>query len=86
MQSDARLVQNVKNSGQPGADLRRQPNSLCFAAGKCAALAIERKIIEPDFDQELEPRVDFPNDVGHDLALLIGQPEPPNVFRRRVGR
>ena len=34
MQTDARFIQNVKNAGQSGADLRREPNSLRFAAAK----------------------------------------------------
>ena len=32
MQTDARLVQDVKNAGESRTDLRRQSNSLGFAA------------------------------------------------------
>ena len=50
MQADARLIQNIKNPRKTGADLRRQPDSLCFATGECAALAIKREITESNFD------------------------------------
>ena len=41
MQPDAWFVENIKNTGQSGTDLRCEPNPLRFAAGKRAALAIE---------------------------------------------
>ena len=53
MQADARLVEHVKNAGQARADLGREPDALRLAAGKRAALAVEREIIEPDFDEEI---------------------------------
>ena len=71
MQSDAWFIEHIENSGQPGADLGGQPDPLCFTAGKRPTLPIERKIIQSDFDQELESRIDLPHDIGHDLALLF---------------
>ncbi len=53
MQADARLVQNVKNPCQAGADLRRQPDALRFPAGKRPALAIEGEIAESNLDEKL---------------------------------
>src|SRR4051794_11629860 len=75
VEADTRLVQHVKNAGQPRADLSREPDSLGFAPGERAALAIERKIVQPNLDQELEPRIDLPDDVVHDETLLFGQGE-----------
>jgi len=49
VQPNARLVQNVKHPDQPGADLRRQPDSLRFAAAQRAALAIQREVARPTF-------------------------------------
>src|ERR1700737_741366 len=40
MQSDARLVQNIKNTGQSRSNLRCKADALRFTAGKRAALAI----------------------------------------------
>ena len=59
MQSDARFVEHIKNAGQPGTDLRREPDPLRFAAGKRAAFAIECEIAEPDLDQKLQARLEF---------------------------
>ena len=53
MQADARLIEHVEDAGEPGADLRREPNALRFAAGERAALAIEREIAEPDLEEEI---------------------------------
>ena len=55
MQTDARLIQHVKHAGQTRTDLRGQTNALGFAAAQCPALAIEREVAKPDFDQKLEP-------------------------------
>ena len=41
MQADARLIEHVENADQTRADLRRQPDALRFAAGKCAAFAVQ---------------------------------------------
>ena len=44
MQTDARFIQNVKNPCQTRANLCRQSDSLRFATGKRAALAIKSEI------------------------------------------
>ena len=58
MQSNAWFIENVKDSREPGADLGRQSNSLRFTPGKRAALAIEREIAEPNFDEKLQARIE----------------------------
>ena len=82
MQADAWFVEHIKNAGQAGADLRREPNALRFAAGERAAFAIEREITEPDFDEKLQARFDFAHHFGDDRALLLGQLELADVFCR----
>ena len=59
MQPDRGLVEHVEHAGQPGADLRGEPDALALAAGQRARGAGERQIIEPDIDQEFQPRADF---------------------------
>ncbi len=71
MQPDARLVEHIEHAGQAGADLRREPDALRFAAGKRAALAIEREIIEPDFEEKFEPRRNLVHDFGDNRPLLL---------------
>src|SRR5438067_10130359 len=86
MQSDAGLIENIKNASQTRTNLGGQSDSLRFAAGKRAALAIEREIIEPDLHEKLQTRIDLSNDIRHDVALLFREVEPPDVVRGRVDR
>ena len=62
MQPDRRLVEHVEHAGQAGADLRGEPDALALAAGQRAGGAGEREIIEPDIDQEFQPRADLLED------------------------
>src|SRR4029077_13074938 len=70
MQSNARLVQNVKNARKPRADLRRQPDPLRFSARKRTALPIEREVAEPDFNEKSQPRLNFAHDLARNHSLL----------------
>ncbi len=70
VQPNAWFVQNVKHSSKAGADLCRQSNPLCFAPGERAALAIEREITEPNFNEELQSRLNFTHHIAHDSLLL----------------
>ena len=53
VQADARLVEHVEHAHQAGADLRRQPDALRFAAGERARAAVEVQIVEADAEQQL---------------------------------
>ena len=64
MQPDRGLVEHVEHAGQPGADLRGEPDALALAAGQRAGGARERQIIEADIDQEFQPRADFLEDAA----------------------
>ena len=54
VQANAWFIQNVKHPRKTGADLCGQSNSLSLAAGERTALSIQREIIEPDFNEELQ--------------------------------
>jgi hypothetical protein len=69
MQADRRLIQHVHHAGETGADLRRQPDALRFAARKRFRAAFERQIIEPDVIQEHQPRDDFLDHLVGDFAF-----------------
>src|SRR6266498_3323440 len=88
MQPDAWFIQNVKNPGKPGADLCRQSDSLCLAAGKRPALPIEGEISKSDFNKKLQARLNFAHHVGHNGLLLCGQlqgtNEPGSSFDRQL--
>src|SRR5438309_7800734 len=85
MQSEARLIKYIYYTSEPRADLCRKPDALRFAARERAALAIQREIAEPDFDQKLQPRLNFADDIHHDLFLLGCQFEIVDITRGRRG-
>jgi hypothetical protein len=70
VQADARLVENVEDAGELRADLRREPDALRLAAGKRAALAVEREVAEPDLVEKAEPLQDFAPHFAADFFLL----------------
>ena len=59
VQADARLVEHVEHAHQAGADLRRQPDALRFAARERAGAAVEVQVVEADAEQQLEPAADL---------------------------
>ena len=46
VQSDRRLVQHIQHPAQFGTNLRGQPNSLPFAAGKRCGRPVQRNIVQ----------------------------------------
>src|SRR4051794_1042874 len=82
MKTDARFIKNVKNAGQTGADLCREPYPLRFATGKRAALPIQGQIAESDLGQKLQARANFPKNICYDGLLLLGQVETANELQR----
>ena len=52
VQADARLVEDVEDADEPGADLGREPDALRLAAGQGAGRAVEAEVVEPDVEQE----------------------------------
>ena len=82
MQTDAGFIENVENTGQTGADLRREPYALRFAAGKRAALTILCEIAEPNFGEELQTGLNLADNVCYDGLLLLRQVESANKLQR----
>ncbi len=52
VQADRRLVEDVHDADQSGADLACQPDALRLAAGQRLGAAVERQVVEADVDQE----------------------------------
>ena len=73
VQADRRLVEHIEHAGQPGADLRGEPDALALAARQRAGGARQGQVFEPDILQEAEPLVDLLQDALGDLALARGQ-------------
>src|SRR5215472_13297241 len=82
MQTDAGFIKNVENAGQSGADLCREPYALGFAAGQRAALAIQREIAEPNFQEKLQARANLADNICCDGLLLLAQVETANESQR----
>src|SRR5438046_7047033 len=73
MQPDAWFVEDIKDSSQPRTDLRGETNALRFSATERPALAIEREIAQPNFEQKLQTRLDLPHYFRSNLLLLAGE-------------
>src|SRR5690242_20669850 len=71
MQSDGRLVEHIKYTGQPGTDLRREPDALAFAARQGPRSARQSEIVQTDIVEEFQPRPDFLEDACGDFRLLL---------------
>ena len=54
VQPDRRLVEDVHDANQSGADLAGQPDALCLAARQRVGAAIERQVVEADVGEEAE--------------------------------
>ena len=52
VQADRRLVEDVHDADQAGADLAGQPDTLRFAARQRVGAAVERQVVEPDVDRK----------------------------------
>ena len=69
VQADAGLVEDVEHAHQPAADLGRQSDPLGLAARERGRRAVQGEVVQPDVQQELEPRADFLDDLLADDRL-----------------
>ena len=84
MQADRRLVEHIEHADQPGADLRGQPNALRLTAGQRGRRPRQRQVVEPDVEQEAEPRLDLLEHLAGDR--LFARPECQRVEELRRSR
>ena len=68
VQADRRLVEDVHDADQAGADLAREPDALRLAARERLGAAIERQVVETDVAQEAQALADLLDDLRGDLA------------------
>src|SRR5205814_8152644 len=75
VQTDGRLIENVKNSNEARADLCRTPDALRFAAGERLRGAAERQVLESDIVEKAKALANFlenrAGDVGIETGLAI---------------
>src|SRR2546428_13585649 len=73
MQTDGRLVENVKHTEKIRAELRRESYSLRFAAAQGLRRTPEREITEPNVFHKTQTLPDFRNQIGRDGLLRPGE-------------
>ena len=86
MKADGWLVQDVENTDQSRADLRREPNPLAFPARQGPCGAIQGEVVQSHIDQESQALSDFLQNAGRDHLLALGQPQPLKEFGHRPYR
>ena len=83
VEADRRLVEDVEDAREAGADLAGEADALALAAAERARLAVEVEVVEPDVVEEAEALVDLLEDGLGDGVLLVGE---VLVERRRTSR
>ena len=59
METDRRLVEDVEDADQAGADLRGEPDALPFPTRQRGGRPIQRQVIQTDVDEKPEPFANF---------------------------
>ena len=86
VQPDARLVQDVQHAAQPRTDLAGQPDPLGFAAGERRGGPRQRQVIQPDAQQEPDPRTDLFQGFAGDQRRGAVEPHVGEEFGQRLDR
>ena len=73
VEPDRRLVEDVQDAHQRRPDLGREPDPLGLAARQRDARPVERQVVQPDVDEEPEPRDDLLEDLVGDRPLALGE-------------
>src|SRR5690606_34658738 len=80
VQADGRLVEDVHDAHQTGADLAGQTDALRLAAGQRFGAAAEGQVVEADVDQEAQALLDLLEDLLGDAGLLALELEIAEVL------
>ena len=83
VQADGRLVEDVADAAQVGAELRGEPDALRLAARERVGAAVEAEIAEPDLLEEREPRHDLAQRALRDRPLARAEAQRGDGARRR---
>ena len=75
VEADGRLVEDVEDADETGADLGREPDPLGLAARQRAGRPVEAEVVEADVEQEVEALEDLLEHPLADLLLAGGQVE-----------
>ena len=75
VQPDRRLVEDVEDAHQAGADLGGQPDPLRLTAGQRAGRPVQGQVVQADVEQETQPLLDLLEHPLGDLPLPRGELE-----------
>ena len=73
MQADGRLVEDVERADEARAERCGELDALRFSAGERGAEAVEGKVFEADFDEEVDALANLFEDLAGDLGLRGGE-------------
>ena len=74
VEPDRGLVEDVQDAHQGGPDLGRQADPLGFAAREGHARPVEGQVVQPDVDEEAEPRDDLLEQLVGDRPFALAEP------------
>src|SRR5262249_47783039 len=86
VEADGGLVEDVADTTQIRAELRRQANALAFATGQGVRAAVQPEIAEPDLLEEEEARSDLTQRSLHDRAVSCAEAKPGDGTCRLADR
>ena len=73
MKADRGLVEHVEHACEAAAHLRGQTDPLQLAPRKTAGRPGHVEILEADFHEERDPRIEFAQEIAGDLAISVGE-------------
>ncbi len=76
VQTDRRLVEHVQHADEPAADLRREPDALRLTAGERARRAVQREVVEPHVEHELQALEHFLEHALGDEPIPLRELQP----------
>ena len=73
MKADRRLIEQIEDAHEPGADSGGQPHALPLAAAERVGGAVERQIVGADAIEKREPALDLGHDRFCHWPLVVGK-------------
>ena len=86
VQADGRLIQNIKHAAEVGTELRRQADTLGFAARKRGNASAQLQIAQADLRQEFQTLANLRQNIPRDDGGAALELHPFEKIRRRTHR
>ena len=86
VQPDARLVQDVEDALQSGAELRGEANPLRLTSGEGVRAPVEREVAQAHLHEELRPSRDLGEEIPGDPGLALTHLRPAEQWDQLLDR